>query len=119
MLSGIEIFKFFVSDHLKVSDGSFFCIFHALSFELNFFFDRRFPLRDFSPKRQLCSCHNSCLGHIVMGEAQQQDYFTCLRERYDHFSESLPWKSTGSRFNVIMKAKKHSFLLETVGKKRL
>ena len=22
----------------------FFCIFHALSFELNFFFDRRFPL---------------------------------------------------------------------------
>ena len=23
----------------------FFCIFHALSFELNFFFDRSFPLR--------------------------------------------------------------------------
>ena len=23
----------------------FFCIFHALSFELNFFFDRRFPLK--------------------------------------------------------------------------
>ena len=31
---------------IEVGDGSFFfCIFHALSFELNFFFDRRFPLR--------------------------------------------------------------------------
>ena len=28
----------------EVGDGSLFCIFHALSFELNFFFDRRFPL---------------------------------------------------------------------------
>ena len=30
---------------IEVGDGSYFCIFHALSFELNFFFDRRFPLR--------------------------------------------------------------------------
>ena len=29
---------------IEVGDGSFFCIFHALSFELNFVFDRRFPL---------------------------------------------------------------------------
>ena len=29
---------------IEVGDGSFFCISHALSFELNFFFDRRFPL---------------------------------------------------------------------------
>ena len=29
---------------IEVGDGSFFCIFHALSFELNFFSDRRFPL---------------------------------------------------------------------------
>ena len=29
---------------IEVSDGSFFCILHALSFELNFFFNRRFPL---------------------------------------------------------------------------
>ena len=29
---------------IEVGDGSFFCIFHALSFELNFLFDRRFPL---------------------------------------------------------------------------
>ena len=30
---------------IEVGDGSFFfCIFHALSFELNFFFDQRFPL---------------------------------------------------------------------------
>ena len=29
---------------IEVGDGSFFFIFHALSFELNFFFDRRFPL---------------------------------------------------------------------------
>ena len=28
----------------EVGDGSFFSIFHSLSFELNFFFDRRFPL---------------------------------------------------------------------------
>ena len=29
---------------IEVGDGSFFCIFHALSFKLNFFFDRRCPL---------------------------------------------------------------------------
>ena len=29
---------------IEVNDGSFFCIFHALSFEPNFFFDRSFPL---------------------------------------------------------------------------
>ena len=29
---------------IKVSDGSFFCIFYTLSFELNFYFDRSFPL---------------------------------------------------------------------------
>ena len=28
----------------EVGDGSFTCIFHALSFELNFVFDWRFPL---------------------------------------------------------------------------
>ena len=29
---------------IEVGDGSIFCIFHALSFELNFLFDQRFPL---------------------------------------------------------------------------
>ena len=29
---------------IEVGDGSFFCILHALSCELNFIFDRRFPL---------------------------------------------------------------------------
>ena len=29
---------------IEVGDGSFFCIFHALLFELNVLFDRRFPL---------------------------------------------------------------------------
>ena len=29
---------------IEVSDGSLFCIFHALSFELNLFFDRTCPL---------------------------------------------------------------------------
>ena len=29
---------------IEVGDGSLFCISHALSFELNFFSDRRFPL---------------------------------------------------------------------------
>ena len=33
--------------HIEVSDGSF-CIFHALSFELNLFFDRTCPLKQFS-----------------------------------------------------------------------
>ena len=32
--------------HIEVGDGSLFCIFHALSFELNFIFDRRFPLME-------------------------------------------------------------------------
>ena len=30
---------------IDVSDGSFFCTFHALSFELNFFDRMSFPLR--------------------------------------------------------------------------
>ena len=30
---------------IEVSDGSLFCIFHALSFERNLFFDRTCPLR--------------------------------------------------------------------------
>ena len=30
---------------IEVGDGSFFYIFHVLSFELNFFFDQRFPLK--------------------------------------------------------------------------
>ena len=29
---------------IEVGDGSVFCIFHTLLFELNFFVDRRFPL---------------------------------------------------------------------------
>ena len=29
---------------IEVGDGLLFCIFHDLSFELNFYFDRRFPL---------------------------------------------------------------------------
>ena len=29
---------------IEVGDGSFFCIFHALSFKLNFFVDQCFPL---------------------------------------------------------------------------
>ena len=31
---------------IEVGDGSFFCIFHALSCELNFIFDQRFPLNN-------------------------------------------------------------------------
>ena len=39
---------------IEVSDGSFFCIFHALSnsFELNFFFDRSFPLTLLMPLKR-------------------------------------------------------------------
>ena len=33
---------------VEVGDGSFFCIFHALSFELNIFFDQRFSLTPIS-----------------------------------------------------------------------
>ena len=40
------LFDLFEILRIEVGDGSFFfCIFHALSFELNFFFDRRFPLK--------------------------------------------------------------------------
>ena len=31
---------------IEVDDGLLFCIFHTLSFELNFIFDRRFPLKE-------------------------------------------------------------------------
>ena len=38
----------------------FFCIFHALSFELNFYFDRRFPLKQFAiwhgTKNEVVAC---------------------------------------------------------------
>ena len=34
-----------ISWRIEVSNGSFFRIFHALSFELNFFFDQRCPLK--------------------------------------------------------------------------
>ena len=39
----------YLENHLRieVGDGSLFCIFHALSFELNLFFDRRFPVSNF------------------------------------------------------------------------
>ena len=36
---------------IEVGDGSSFCIFHALSFELSFVFDRRFPL---NTRREKC-----------------------------------------------------------------
>ena len=38
---------------IEVGDGSLFCIFHALLFELNFFFDRRFPLK-LKPNWEFC-----------------------------------------------------------------
>ena len=40
---------------IEVGDGSFFCIFHALSCELNFIFDRRFPLTLSGPPVQVLS----------------------------------------------------------------
>ena len=46
---------------IEVGEGSFSCIFHALSVELNFLFDRRFPLRNSYKKlsgstfRKICS----------------------------------------------------------------
>ena len=33
---------------IEVGDGSFFCIFHALSFELNFFFRPEVPFKFFN-----------------------------------------------------------------------
>ena len=47
---------------IEVGDGSFFCIFHAFSFELNFFFDRRFPLiPPFSFFNTSCSFFNTLI----------------------------------------------------------
>ena len=40
---------------IEVGAGSFFCIFHALSFELKFFFDRRFPLKIVFPNKPTLS----------------------------------------------------------------
>ena len=46
---------------IEVSDGSLFCIFHALSFELNLFFDRTCPLTVFLglPKNKVGKCIKS------------------------------------------------------------
>ena len=44
-LAQIFYFEMEYLESIEVGDGSFFCIFHALSFELNFSFDRRFPLK--------------------------------------------------------------------------
>ena len=35
---------------IEVSDGSLYCIFHALSFERNLFFDRTCPLMTIAPR---------------------------------------------------------------------
>ena len=44
---------------IEGSDGSLFCIFHALSFELNFVFDWSFPLRiSFTAGTKKCQIHN-------------------------------------------------------------
>ena len=52
---------------IEVGDGSIFCIFHALSFELSFFFDRRFPLNLFpsSLKASTSNFHISFVGSLV------------------------------------------------------
>ena len=47
---------------IEVCDGSFFCIFYALSLELNFVFDRRFPLNTVSTLNGLIkNCQFFCL----------------------------------------------------------
>ena len=48
---------------LEVGDGSFSCIFHALSFKLNVFFDRRFPLIPFHMYLQ-------CLSTLILDTRQ-------------------------------------------------
>ena len=69
----------------------FFCIFHALSFELNFFFDRRFPLipvlADVSSKHlNACCCLSSVLEDLCnltsgMNElyVKSLNMFCCLK----------------------------------------
>ena len=54
---------------IEVGDGSFFCIFHALSFELKFFFDRRFPLNQsyaYITESNISSLHGNGFWKVYM-----------------------------------------------------
>ena len=53
---------------IEVSDGSLFCIFHALSFELNLFFDRTSPLKFIEVRRQKSSFRDNVSGRKVVGK---------------------------------------------------
>ena len=44
----------------------FFCIFHALSFELNFFFDRRFPLMKIAIASLLIVLLSIIIGYFIL-----------------------------------------------------
>ena len=66
---------------IAVGDGSLFCIFHALSFELNVFFDRRFPLTfvfgkisgSYSQAKLVNVCFNSGGQRLMVNTTHKSD----------------------------------------------
>ena len=67
--------------HIEVGDGSLFCIFHALSFEHNFFFDRRFPLRHTPVVITIAKVFMIICSHICLYCLDNSDYSDCITER--------------------------------------
>ena len=61
---------------IEVSDGSFFCIFYTLSFELHFYFDWSFPISinraepPFLHTKLQPSCRINCLFYFYMEKQQ-------------------------------------------------
>ena len=73
---------------IEVGDGSFSCIFHALSFEPNFFFDRRFPLK-----------YAKRVGHNVSIISSKGTTIENLARRKEHILK--PWARKRAMANII------------------
>ena len=76
-LAQIPDFKMgYLENHLRieVSDGSLFCIFHALSFERNLFFDRTCPLSNHAIPSvvNLIWCTFRARENLIVGPREKQ-----------------------------------------------
>ena len=56
----------------------FFCIFHAFSFELNIFFDRRFPL--------ICVFYQSVIQRLSHPRISSREYHVAIGNRFHKYS---------------------------------
>ena len=105
---------------IEVSDGSSFCIFHALSFGLNFFFDQRFPL--------IQSSQASARSSIIAAQLAFLNNFedivnrrVNIQEDIKHYQDTLSYASSkvdcsvGENIYMLPSDMNLKIRLETVG----